>query len=688
MVSHSDVTGRVAVIRIDNPPVNGLSHATREGIMRDLAAALDNPDVDAVVLTGRPKFFSAGADIAEFGTARSGERPRLGEVIAALEDAPKPVVAAIDGACLGGGLELALGAHYRVATPGSRIGLPEVNLGLVPGAGGTQRLPRVLPMDVAAEMITSGAPRAARELAAVDGQRVLDRVVDGDVVARAVDFATEIAATRPLPRIRDLTAAPAGLDALRARLTKRSRGFRAPLAALELVRRSATESLDDGLAAERATFTELMTGDQSKALRHAFFAERTARKIPGIGADVTARPVERVGVVGAGTMGGGIAMNFLNLGMPVTIVETGQEALDRGLGVMRRNYQAQVDRGKLAAETLEQRLALATPSLDFADLADSDLVIEAVFEDMDVKHSVFTKLDEVVKPGAVLASNTSALNIDRIAEFTTRPADVIGMHFFSPANVMKLLEVVRGAATADDVLVTAMSVGQRIGKTGVVAGVCDGFIGNRMLAGYRGAANALLRSGATPMEIDKAIEGFGFAMGPFRVGDLAGNDIGWAGRKRRYAADPSLPHDEIADAICELGRFGQKTGAGWYDYREGSREPVPSPVVEEILTDYWRRHGVRRTTYEPDEIVQRLVFALVDVGAHILEEGIAQRASDIDVVYLSGYGFPRHRGGPMWYADSAGLPEVLAALRRFHADDGWQPADLLVRLADEGKTFN
>ena len=688
MVSQSEIVGRVAVIRIDNPPVNGLSHATREGIMRDLAAALDNADVDAVVLTGRPKFFSAGADIAEFGTAKSGERPRLGEVIAALEDAPKPVVAAVDGACLGGGLELALGAHYRVATPGSRIGLPEVNLGLVPGAGGTQRLPRVLPMDVAAEMITSGAPRSARDLAAIDGQRLLDRVVEGDVVAGAVEFGTEVAAARPLPRIRDLTAEPADLGALRARLTKRSRGFRAPLAALELVERSATASLDEGLGAERATFTELMTGDQSKALRHAFFAERAARKIPGIPADVTARPVERVGVIGAGTMGGGIAMNFLNIGVPVRIVETSQEAMDRGLGVVRRNYQAQVDRGKLAAETLERRMALLTPTLDFADLADVDLVIEAVFEDMDVKQSVFTKLDEVVKPGAVLASNTSGLNVDRIASFTKRPGDVLGMHFFSPANVMKLLEVVRGAATEDDVLVTAMSVGQRIGKIGVVAGVCDGFIGNRMLGGYRAAANALLRAGATPMEIDKAIEGFGFAMGPFRVGDLAGNDIGWAGRKRRYAANPDMPRDEIADAICELGRFGQKTGAGWYDYREGSREPVPSPVVQQILEDYWQRHGVRRTTYGPEEIVQRLVFALVDIGARILEEGIAQRASDIDVVYLSGYGFPRHRGGPMWYADSVGLASVLAALRRFHADDDWRPAELLVRLAEEGKTFN
>jgi 3-hydroxyacyl-CoA dehydrogenase len=513
---------------------------------------------------------------------------------------------------------------------------------------------------------------------------LLDRVVDGDVVAAATAFAEEIAGARPLPRIRDLTAAPADLAALRTRISQRSRGFRAPLAALDLASRAATD-IDEGLAAERATFLELLGSDQSAALRHAFFAERAARRIPDIPAEVRPRTVEKVGVLGAGTMGGGIAMNFLNVGIPVTIVETAQDALDRGLAVIRRNYQIQVDRGRLSADALEQRIGLLTPSLAYQDLSGCDLVIEAVFEDMDVKKSVFAKLDQVARPGAVLATNTSTLDVDQIAAATNRPGDVVGMHFFSPANVMKLLEVVRAKQTADDVLVTAMAVGQRIGKTCVVARVCDGFIGNRMLAAYRDAAGELLRSGATPAEVDAAIEGFGFAMGPFKVGDLAGNDISWAIRKRRYAEHPDAPRDEISDALCELGRFGQKTGAGWYDY-EG-REPKPSPVVDELLSDYWQRHGVTRTSFDPDEIAQRLVFALTDAGARILEEGIALRASDIDVVYLSGYGFPRHRGGPMCYADTVGLPRVLEALRRFHGAD-WAPAPLLVRLAAENKTFN
>jgi 3-hydroxyacyl-CoA dehydrogenase len=687
MSTQYSVTGRVAVIRIDNPPVNGLGHATRQGIVRDVDAALADADVDAIVLTGRPGFFSAGADIAEFGTPKTFADPKLPDIITMLEDLAKPVVAAIDGACLGGGLELALAAHYRVATAKSRIGLPEVTLGLVPGAGGTQRLPRALGVDVAAEMITGGAPRTAEQLANIDGQRLLDRVVDGDVVVEATEFAAGIASVRPLPRIRDLTAAPGDVDPLRARLRKRSRGFLAPLAALDLVELTMNTPIEDGLAKERATFEELVAGEQSAALRHAFFAERTARRIPDLPKATAARPVERMGVIGAGTMGGGIAMNFLNVGIPVTIVDSGQDALDRGLGVVRRNYQIQVDRGRLTAEALEQRMALLTPSLEYADLADADLVIEAVFEDMDVKRTVFTRLDQTVKQGAILASNTSTLDVDAIAAVTGRPRDVVGMHFFSPANVMKLLEVVRGKETAADVLVTAMAIGQRIGKTGVVAGVCDGFIGNRMLAGYRQAATELLQAGATPADVDSAMEDFGFAMGPFRVGDLAGNDIGWAIRKRRYAEQPDFPRDEIGDALCELGRFGQKTSAGWYDYPSGSRDAQPSPVVDELLKSYWERHGVTRAVFEPEEIVRRLVFALTDAGARILEDGIALRASDIDVVYLAGYGFPRHRGGPMWYADTVGLAGVADALRSYHGA-GWTPAALLTRLADEQGRFN
>ncbi|MCX4099011.1 3-hydroxyacyl-CoA dehydrogenase NAD-binding domain-containing protein [Nocardia sp. alder85J] len=688
MAIHYETQGRTALIRIDNPPVNGLGHSTREGIVSGLRSALDDSGIDAIVLTGGNGFFSAGADITEFGTPKSGAAPTLNEVIAALDAAGKPVVAAIEGTCLGGGLELALGAHYRVATAASKLGLPEVNLGLVPGAGGTQRLPRALGFATAVDMITSGAPRTARVLAAIDGQRLLDRVVDTDAVAAAIDFAAEIAATRPLPRVRDLIAAgdPAAAAPQRAALVARSRGFLAPIAAFDLAATAVTTAFDEGLAAERAIFTGLVAGEQSAALRHAFFAERAARKIPGIGPDVRPRPVAKVGVLGAGTMGGGIAMNFLNVGIPVTILETVPEALDRGLGVIRRNYQIQVDKGKLAPEVLEQRMALLTPTLDYADLADSDLVIEAVFEDMDVKRTVFTKLDEVVKPGAILASNTSTLDVNAIAAVTSRPEDVVGLHFFSPANVMKLLEIVRGDRTADDVLVTAMTLGTRIGKTGVVAGVCDGFIGNRMLYNYRAAGFALLRAGATPAEIDSAIEGFGFAMGPFRVADLAGNDIGWAIRKRRYAEDPDAPREEIADSLCELGRYGQKTAAGWYDY--DGRTPKPSPVVADLLAAYWDKHGTKPQTFDPDEIVQRLVLALTDEGARILEEGFAQRASDLDVVYLAGYGFPRHRGGPMWYADRVGLPTVVAALRRFHEGEEYEPAPLLVRLAETGGSFD
>ncbi|MGP3998724.1 3-hydroxyacyl-CoA dehydrogenase NAD-binding domain-containing protein [Streptomyces sp. 8N706] len=691
MSTQYSVVGRTAILRLDNPPVNGLGHATRQGIVQGLHRALDSDDVDAVVLTGREGCFSAGADISEFGTPRTTAAPPLGDVIAALEDAVKPVVAAIDGTCFGGGLELALGAHYRVATSGSRIGLPEVNLGLVPGAGGTQGLPRVVSADVAADMITSGAPRTARELADLQGQRLFDRVVDGDVIAAAVELAVEIAAVRPLPRVRDLSVENAGaasMNAVRERLRRRGRGFLAPAAALALVEVAGTTPFEEGLAEERKTFLELMDGEQSAALRHAFFAERAARKVPDVPRETAARTVDTVAVIGAGTMGGGIAMNFLDAGIPVVIVESSQEALDRGLGIMRRNYQHQVDKGKLTPDGLERRMALLTPTLDYADVSDSDLVIEAAFEDMDVKRSVFTRLDQVAKPGAVLASNTSTLDIDAIAAVTGRPADVLGMHFFSPANVMKLLEIVRGADTADDVLVTAMAVGQRIGKTGVVARVCDGFIGNRMLAKYRDAAMDLLRSGATPAEIDSAAENFGFAMGPFRTADLAGNDIGWAIRKRRYAEDPGMPREEISDALCDMGRFGQKTGAGWYDYEPGSRQAIPSPVVEDLLASFHEKRGTKGRTFEADEIVQRLVFALIDEGARILEEGIALRASDIDVVYIAGYGFPRYRGGPMFYADTVGAAQVLARLRRFHEGDGWEPAPLLVELAAEAGTFN
>ncbi|MEN0139261.1 MAG: 3-hydroxyacyl-CoA dehydrogenase NAD-binding domain-containing protein [Rhodococcus sp. (in: high G+C Gram-positive bacteria)] len=685
MSTQYNVVGSVAIISLDNPPVNALSCSTRLGILQNLTRALEAPEIESIVLTGNRNVFSAGADISEFGTPHSSAPPSLRAVIEALENASKPVVAAIDGTCFGGGLELAMSAHYRVASRETKVALPEVKLGLVPGAGGTQRLPRALNIRTAATMITDGSPRTADSLAAIAGQTLFDLIVDTDTVAAATRFATEIAASGQRPRIRDLAVdGDDDLGTLRAHLTKRSRGFTAPLIALDLVEQ-ARGPFPDGLAAEHAAFLELMCGDQSAALRHAFAAERTARQIPGIPADTVIRPVQKVAVVGAGTMGGGIAMNFLNAGIPVTVLETSQEALDRGLATIRRNYQSQVDKGKLTPEALEERMGLLDPTVTYADLADCDLAIEAVFEDMDVKRAVFTELDAVMKPGAILASNTSTLDVNAIAAFTGRPTDVVGMHFFSPANVMTLLEVVRADKTAKDVLATVSALGRLIGKITVVAGVCDGFIGNRMLARYRQEADHLVEAGASPEQIDSAIEGFGYAMGPYRAGDLAGGDIGWAIRQRRYAQNPDLPRNELADKLCEMGRFGQKTGAGWYDYQPGGRDAIPSPVVAEMLASYRRKKGIRLKAFAAEEVVERLIFALVDEGARILDEGIALRASDIDVVYLAGYGFPRHRGGPMFHADTMGLSRVEEALRRF---GGIEPAPLLTRLAKEGNTFH
>lgn len=687
------VDGDVAVIRMTKPPVNGLGHALRQAVAADLDKVRADDAVAAVVITGSNGFFSAGADITEFGSEKATADPNLSDLVAMLEDAPKPVVAAIDGTAFGGGLELALGAHKRVATASSKIGLPEVKLGLVPGAGGTQRLPRVLDAADAATIITSGAPRTAASIAKIGGQRLFEKIVDdgadgADVVGAAAEVARAAAGATPV-RTRDLAPLGGGdLSTMRESVRSKARGQEAPVVGFDLVEKALTLPFDEGKAAESAAFGPLVMGEQSESLRYAFFAERTAKKIPDIDPSAAPRTVGKVGVVGAGTMGGGIVMNFLNAGIEATILEMTQDALDKGLATIRRNYQARVDKGKMSAAELDTRMGLLTPTLQYSGLADADLIIEAVYEDMEVKRQVFTRLDEVAKDGAVLASNTSTLDLDAIAQYTGRPSDVVGMHFFSPANVMALLEVVRGDATADDVLVTATSLGRRVGKTPVVAGVCDGFIGNRMLHEYRDAAMALLRAGATPARIDRAIEGFGFAMGPFRMQDLAGGDIAWAVRKRQYEQIPAMPRDEIADELCEMGRYGQKTGAGWYDYEPGNRKPKPSAVVDELLEKFHRKHGTTKRTFDDEEIVQRLVFALTDEGARIVDEGIALRASDIDVVYLAGYGFPRHRGGPMHYADRVGPATVVEKLRRFHVDDaGWQPAPLLVRTADEGGTL-
>jgi 3-hydroxyacyl-CoA dehydrogenase len=697
MTAKYECHGSVAVITLQNPPVNGLGYSTRRDIANGIEQAQADGAITAIVITGAGKAFSGGADIKEFGSPLAVAEPNLVSLISLCEQATKPIVAAIHSVCMGGGLELAMGCHYRVTAPGASVALPEVKLGLLPGAGGTQRLPRVLGVETALNMIVSGEPVKSELLAGMPGQKLFDRVVTGDLLEGAIAFAHEIAAARPLPLVRNLKCSHPNADAYfqftRNTVGAMSKNFPAPLRCIDAVEAAVKQKIDAGLALERKIFFELMQTPESKALRHAFFAERATSKIPDVPEDTPVRAVKKVAVIGAGTMGGGITMNFLNAGIPVVMLETKQEALDRGVATMRKNYEAQVKKGKLAQTKYDERMALLSTTLEYADLGDSDLVIEAVFEDMDVKKIVFGQLDAVMKPGAILASNTSTLDVNQIAHFTKRPQDVVGMHFFSPANVMKLLEVIRGADTAKDVLATVMQVGKKIKKTCVVSGVCDGFIGNRMIEQYSRQAGMLLDEGCTPSQVDKAVEKFGFAMGPFRMGDLAGNDIGWYIRKRRALEHPDMRYSKTADLLCELGRFGQKTSAGWYDYQAGKRDAIPSAVVEKMIVDYRASIGRTPRKIGDEEIVQRLVFALVNEAAKILEEGIASRASDIDMVYLTGYGFPLHRGGPMCYADTVGLYNVVQAMKRFaqNPDDDpafWQPAPLLARLVAEGKSFN
>jgi 3-hydroxyacyl-CoA dehydrogenase len=697
MSANFEVRGDVAVITMDNPPVNGLGYETRRGIVDGLDKALADPKVKAIVVTGAGKAFSGGADIREFGSPKAIAEPNLLSVIALLEASPKPIVAAVHSVAMGGGLELALGCHYRVAASGAQIALPEVKIGLIPGAGGTQRLPRVLGVETALNMIVSGEPVKSELLAKQPGQKLFDKVVEGDVVAAAVAFAREKADARPLPIVSKLKVEYPNADAYfqfaRNTVGAMAKNFPAPLKCVDAVAASVKMKFEDGMKLERELFMALMLTPESKALRHAFMAERATSKIPDVPADTPTRAINKVALIGAGTMGGGIAMNFLNAGIPVVMIEMKQEALDKGTGIMRKNYEAQVKKGKLKQDKLDERMALLSTTLKYDDLKDADLVIEAVFEDMAVKEQVFKTLDEVMKPGAILASNTSTLDLDKIAAFTKRPEDVIGMHFFSPANVMKLLEVVRGKKTAKDVLATVMQLGKKIKKTTVVSGVTDGFIGNRMIEQYSRQAGFLLEEGATPQQVDKAMEKFGMAMGPFRMGDLAGNDVGWYIRKRRYVEKPDIRYSKTADLLCEMGRFGQKTGAGWYDYVPGKRDAIPSKVVTDMIDKHRAALGIAARKISDEEIVQRLVYALVNEGAKIVDEGIAMRASDVDMVYLTGYGFPLFRGGPMNYADQQGLFNVVQSMKRFAAnphDDQkfWQPAPLLAKLAAEGKSFS
>ena len=703
MTAEYKVIGDVAIITMSNPPVNGLGLSTRVGITDGLGKANADPAVKSIIITGAGKAFSGGADIREFGTPKAIQEPNLLSVIRACENSDKPVLAAVHSVAMGGGLELALGCHYRIAAPGCKVALPEVKLGLIPGAGGTQRLPRALGVEPALNMIVSGEPINSEMLAMLPGQKLFDRMATSveSLATEAMAYAKELAAQHadgaPLPLVRNLPCKHAQGDAYfqfaRNMVKGMAKNFPAPPKCVDAVEAATQKKFEDGMTFEREIFMNLMLTPECRALRHVFTAGRATSKIADVPEDTPQRNIASVAVIGAGTMGGGISMNFLNAGIPVKILEMKQDALDRGVATIRKNYEAQVKKGKLKQDKFDQRMSLLSTTLSYDDIGQADLVIEAVFEEMGVKEAVFKQLDAVMKPGAILASNTSTLDVNKIASFTKRPQDVVGMHFFSPANVMKLLEVVRGAQTSKDVMATVMALSKKIKKTAVVSGVCDGFIGNRMIEQYSRQAGFLIEEGCTPAQVDKAVEKFGFAMGPFRMGDLAGNDIGWAIRKRRNVERPGMLYSKTGDLLCEMGRYGQKTGAGWYDYLPGKRDAIPSAVVVEMIEKHRASLGITPRKISDEEIVQRLVFSLVNEAAHILEEGIASKASDIDMVYLTGYGFPLFRGGPMLYADQFGLFNVVEAMKKFaknpHDDAAfWQPAPLLARLVADGKTFN
>ena len=685
------LSGSTAVITFNSPPVNGLSHELRSSILADFDKATADPAVAAIIMIGSEKVFSGGADIKEFGSSKAFAEPNLPSLIGILENSKKPLIAAIGGTCMGGGLELALAAHFRIATATAQIALPEVKLGLLPGAGGTQRLPRLIGVEYATNLIAKGDPVPA---GLFQGTPLFDEIVQGELLVAALAFAEKVVTEkRPLKRVRDTRIKYPNhelyLNWAKTMVKGMAGPFPAPIKCIDAVSAAVTSrSFEEGLKFERDAFQQLMMTSESRALRHLFMAERAAGKIADIPDDTPTRKIERVGVIGAGTMGGGIAMNFLNAGIAVTILEMKQEALDKGIGIIRKNYEGTLKKGKLTQDKFDKRMGLLTGTLDYASLASCDLIIEAVFEDMGVKQQVFTKLDEVAKPGCILASNTSTLDLNKVAEFTKRPEDVVGLHFFSPANVMKLLEIVRGAKTSKEVMATVMQVGKKIKKICVVSGVCDGFIGNRMVDHYGRMAGSLLDEGATPWQVDKALEKFGMIMGIFRMSDLAGGDIGWHIRKRRYIEAPEVKYSGFADKLCELGRFGQKTGKGYYLYQEGKRDAIPDPEVEKMLEDYRKEKGIVPRKISDEEIVERCIFALINEGARIVEEGIAARASDIDMVYLTGYGFPMHRGGPMLYADEVGLYTVARRMQDFAAatdDKFWEPAKLIVDKAAAGK---
>ncbi|MBF5057988.1 NAD-binding 3-hydroxyacyl-CoA dehydrogenase [Alcanivorax sp. 521-1] len=682
--------GDIGVISVNYPPVNALGQGVREGLVACLRQGLDDDQAKALVVIGEGRTFPAGADIREFGKPPQG--PALPDVVAEYEASDKLVVAAIHGTALGGGLEVALGCDYRVAVDSAKVGLPEVKLGILPGAGGTQRLPRLIGAQKALEVIVAGNPVKAKDALELG---IVDELIGGDLLEGALAFARKLAAgNAPLRRIRDLQAKKEDPDLFsnfEKSIARKQRGFKAPFHCIKAVQAAVELPFDEGMKRERELFAELLVSPESRAQRHVFFAEREVAKVPGLPKDTPKRDINQVAVIGAGTMGGGIAMNFANAGIPVKILEVKEDALEKGIAVIRKNYENTAKKGRITAQQVEDRMALIQPTLSYDDLSDVDLVIEAVFENMDVKKAVFSELDRVCKPGAILATNTSTLDVNRIAEFTQRPEDVMGMHFFSPANVMKLLENVRGEKTADDVVATVMDLSRRIGKVGVLVGVCHGFVGNRMLHKRQAEAIQLVNEGASPAQVDKVLFDLGFPMGPFAMSDLAGMDVGYRIREELRKEDPdNAPPRNWTDELVEQGRLGQKTQAGVFDYKEGDRTPVPSSEVDALIAKFREEQGIQAREVSDQEILERCMYVMVNEGAKILEEGIAARPLDVDVIWIYGYGFPVYRGGVLFWADSVGVKTIYDKVSQFHKETGndvWKPAALLENLANEGKGF-
>jgi len=682
--------GDIGVIGVDYPPVNALGQGVREGLVNCLRQGLEDDQAKALVVIGEGRTFPAGADIREFGKPPAG--PALPDVISEYESSDKLVIAAIHGTALGGGLEVALGCDYRVALESAKVGLPEVKLGLLPGAGGTQRLPRLVGAKAALDMIVGGNPVKAKDAFKVG---IVDEVVGGDLLEGALAYARKLVADNaPLRKIRDLDVKKEEADLFtnyEKSIARKQRGFKAPFHCIKAVQAAVELPFEDGMKRERELFAELLVSPESRAQRHVFFAEREVAKVPGLPKDTAKRDVKSAAIIGAGTMGGGIAMNFANAGIPVKILEVKEDALERGIAVIRKNYENTAKKGRITQEQVEQRMALIQPTLSYDDLGDVDLVIEAVFENMDVKKAVFTELDRVCKPGAILATNTSTLDVNRIASFTKRPEDVVGMHFFSPANVMKLLENVRGEKTSDEVVATVMDLSRRIGKVGVLVGVCHGFVGNRMLHKRQAEAVQLVNEGANPAQVDKVLFDLGFPMGPFAMSDLAGMDVGYRIREELRKEDPdNAPPRNWTDDLVEQGRLGQKTQAGVFDYKEGDRTPVPSSEVDALIAKFREENGIQSRDISDQEILERCMYIMVNEGAKILEEGIAARPLDVDVIWIYGYGFPVYRGGVLFWADSVGLKTIYDKVSQIHQETGsdtWKPAALLEKLAKEGKGF-